>query len=201
MVQKKEFDDENKPSGKDIISSGKPAAKETKKNSAKEMLKVIIYAVVIAVVLKLSVVDTRVIISGSMLPTIEISDRVILNRLAYVGKLAPHRGDIIVFTSEEKALSNEDLIKRVVALPGETVEIKYGSVYIDGKALSEDYIAEKPLYDYGPVTIPDNCYFLLGDNRNNSYDSHLWLNPFVPEDDIKGEAVCCYWPLDSISLY
>ncbi len=184
-----------------INKSNNTNTKENKTSSFREMLKVILYAVIIAVVLKLYVVDTRVIISGSMLPTIEISDRVILNRLAYIGDLAPQRGDIIVFTSEEESISNDDLIKRVIGLPGETVEIQNGLVYIDGESLSEDYISEAPNYEYGPVTVPEDSYFLLGDNRNISFDSHLWSNPFILEDEIKGNAVCCYWPLDRISLY
>jgi signal peptidase I len=160
-----------------------------------EMLKIILCAIVIAILIKSFIIDTREIPSTSMVPTIEIGDRVILWRLAYDFGNEPQRGDIIVFKPPAELNEKTDLVKRVIGLPDETVEIKDGYVYINGKALTEDYLNEKPTYTYGPVTVPDGCYFVMGDNRNVSVDSHMWPNPFLAEDAIKGKALCIYWPL------
>ncbi len=161
---------------------------------AKEIIIIFLCAAALAFVCKTFIIDSRQIPSASMEPTIEIGDRVVLWKLAYVfGE--PQRGDIIVFAPPEEFAEKNDLIKRVIGLPGETVEIKDGLVYIDGEPLTEDYLAEPPDYEYGPVTVTDDCYFVMGDNRNDSVDSHLWLNPFLPKDHIRGEAVFRYWPV------
>ena len=87
-------------------------------------------------------------------------------------------------------------IRRVIGLPGETVEIKDGKVYIDGSetALDDSFIPEKMQGSFGPYTVPDNCYFMLGDNRNDSKDSRFWKNTFVRFDQIVGKAVVRYYP-------
>jgi signal peptidase I len=84
----------------------------------------------------------------------------------------------------------------VIGLPGETVEVKGGRVYVNDQALREQYIEEEPEYSYGPVTVPEDNYLVLGDNRNNSYDSHYW--GFVPRDNIIGRAIVRFWPLDRV---
>jgi signal peptidase I len=165
----------------------------------KDVLSVILMAAFISVVIKTFIVDTRAIPTPSMVPTIEISDRVILSKLSYVGSKTPKRGDIIVLMPPAEVVeagTDSDLLKRVIGLPGETVEVKDNYVYIDGKPLTEDYLEAQPVYTIDPVVVPEGCYFLLGDNRNNSYDSHLWHNQFVPMSDIKGKAVYRFWPLD-----
>jgi signal peptidase I len=91
-----------------------------------------------------------------------------------------------------------DFIKRIVGEPGDTVEINNGTVYIDGNPLDEPYITSKPTYNYGPMEVPPKQYFVLGDNRNNSYDSHVW--GFLPEENIIGQAWLSYWPKDSWGL-
>ena len=165
---------------------------------AKEIIIIILCAVALAAVVKGFLVDSRQIPSTSMVPTIEVGDRVILWRLAYVFGNEPERGDIIVFTPPEEFNSRQDLIKRVIGLPGETLEVRDGLVYINNEPLYEDYILEAPDYEYGPVTIPDDCYFVMGDNRNDSIDSHRWAEPFLPKENIKGKAVFRYWPLSRI---
>jgi signal peptidase I len=144
---------------------------------------------------RMFVVEARYIPASSMEPTLKISDRVIINKLNYNFE-APKRGDIIVFNPTEalKAKNFKDaFIKRIIGIPNDTVEVKDGKVYINEKLLEENYIAEPPDYEFGPVKVPPNSYLVFGDNRNNSYDSHYW--GFVPKDLIIGKATKIYWPL------
>ena len=174
---------------------------ETKKQRTtatwiKEIVIVFVCALAIAVVIKSFLIDSRVVPSSSMYPTIEVGDRVLMWRLAYAFGNEPERGDIVVFEAPDELNESSDLIKRIIGLPGETVEVRGGAVYIDGELLDEDgyqhAIAE---YEYGPVTVPDDCYFMLGDNRNRSVDSHEWDDPFIHIDDITGKAIFRYWPI------
>lgn len=131
--------------------------------------------------------------SGSMLPTLEVNDRLMVDKLSY-HLSTPERGDIVVFspTEELKRPNLKDtFIKRVIGLPGEKVEIKEGRVYVGDRLLQEKYIDEKLVYQWGPVTVPSNSYLVMGDNRDNSYDSRYW--GFVPRDNILGKAVVRYW--------
>ena len=162
----------------------------------KELVIIFVCALAIALVVKSFLIDSRIVPSSSMYPTIEVGDRVLMWRLAYAFGGEPERGDIVVFEAPEELNESSDLIKRIIGLPGETIEIKNGAVYIDGEILDEaDYQHAVPQYEYGPVTIPEDCYFMLGDNRNKSIDSHEWDSPFIPIDDIKGKAIFRYWPI------
>ncbi|HBT19978.1 MAG TPA: signal peptidase I [Peptococcaceae bacterium] len=164
----------------------------------KEVVTTVLLAFILALLIRNYIVDARVIPSGSMLPTIQQSDRILVNKLAYSFK-EPQRGDIIVFEAPVNVGDNQDFIKRVIALPGETVEIKNGKVFINGKPLEEDYILEAPNYNFGPVKVPEGCLFVLGDNRNSSYDSHLW-NVWLRIDKVKGKAFLRYWPPNRIGF-
>jgi len=108
----------------------------------------------------------------------------------------PQRGDVIVFRFPNDP--SRDFIKRIVAAPGETVEIKDGLVFIDGNYLKEPYITNRAHYSYGPEKVPPKSYFVLGDNRNNSYDSHVW--GMLAEENIIGQAWLSYWPFSSFGL-
>ncbi|MCS7002977.1 MAG: signal peptidase I [Dehalococcoidia bacterium] len=103
----------------------------------------------------------------------------------------PERGDVIVFRFPRD--TSRDFIKRVIGLPGETIEIRNGWVFINGQRLNEPYIQDRPNYNYGPERVPEDNFFVLGDNRNNSSDSHVWGN--VPRDFIIGKAWISYWPI------
>ena len=131
--------------------------------------------------------------TGSMENTIMPGDRLIGNRLAFL-KDTPERGDVVIFHYPDD--EEELYVKRVIGLPGEVVEIKDGKVYIDGSPtpLDDSFIPEKMVGSYGPYTVPENCYFMLGDNRNDSKDSRSWKNKFVRFDQLVGKAVVRYYP-------
>jgi signal peptidase I len=130
----------------------------------------------------------------SMQPTLLPGEFLLVNRVAY--KLAdPKIGDIIVFHAP--GVSDIDYIKRIVGRPGDVVTVTNGAVYVNDQVLYEPYIAQAPSYT-GSWVVPENQVFVLGDNRNNSSDSHLW--GFVPREDIVGKALLIYWPITRISL-
>lgn len=158
-----------------------------------EWVIIIAVAFVLSIILRNYVVDTRIVPTGSMLPTIQLQDRLIVDRVYYKYDTI-ERGDIIVFEAPETAMEEKDMVKRLIGLPGEQIIITNGKVYVDGKALNEPYIEAPPDYEYGPVTVPDNSYFMLGDNRRASKDSHVW--GFVPREKVLGRVLVRYWPLD-----
>ncbi len=184
------------------------APKYTEENPWLESLKTIGLSAILAIGIRTFVAEARYIPSGSMLPTLEINDRLIIDKLSYHFR-DPQRGDIVVF-SPTPALRKENFkdafIKRVIGLPGDTVEIKEGTVYVNNQPLTEPYIQEGAEYDChpdkskdynpacGPVTVPQNQYLVLGDNRNNSYDSRYW--GFVPRENIIGQAVVRFYPFN-----
>lgn len=156
-------------------------------------LKEILFAVVIWLLITTAVGEARVVPSESMEPTIQVGDRIwtdkLLLRFSHV-----QRGDIIVF--DPPIPSPDPYIKRLIGLPGEQIEVRQGKVFVNGQPLQETYIAEKPDYNYGPVTVPADQYLMLGDNRNHSYDSHYW--GMVSKDKIRSRAMFRFWPLDRI---
>lgn len=163
----------------------------------RETITTILLALVLALVIRAYIVEARIIPSGSMLPTIEEGDRVLVNKICYHLR-QPERGEIIVFEAPVMMPdTRDDFIKRVIGLPGDTIEIKEGKVFINDTPLDEEYIAEEPDYNFGPVKVPKDGLFVMGDNRNSSYDSHMW-NTWLRLDKVKGEAFVRYWPLNRI---
>jgi signal peptidase I len=179
-------------------SPSETPANATKGGAIREIATTVATALVLALGLRTFIVEARWIPSPSMVPTLAIEDRLIVEKVGYkFGK--PQRGDIVVFNPTarlEREKYKDAFIKRVIGIPGDRVEVKNGKVFIDGKALKEGYIAEVPLYTWGPQTIPPGEYLVLGDNRNNSYDGHFW--GFVPQDKIVGKAVLRFWPLNRL---
>ncbi|MBI5566043.1 MAG: signal peptidase I [Chloroflexi bacterium] len=125
--------------------------------------------------------------SVSMQPNLWEGEYVIVDKVSY-SLSGPQRGDIIVF----EKVSQPDLIKRVIGLPGDTVEVRPGQVLVNGTALDEPYVSNPPNYAFGPVQVEPGRYFVLGDNRSNSSDSHVWGT--IPGDTIVGRAWIIYWP-------
>ena len=182
----------------------------------------VLIALGVAIVIKTFLIQAFFIPSESMVPTLEIGDRVFVNKFAYdIGDLG--RGDVIVFENPNPGEvpdrgpvsgflhwlgegigfaqpENEDFIKRVIALPGETIEIRDNVVYIDGEVLDEPYLTREAIShngDYPPTTIPEDSLFVMGDNRGNSADSRYGLG-FVPLDRVVGKAFVVIWPPSSL---
>ncbi|MBC6418426.1 MAG: signal peptidase I [Prochloron sp. SP5CPC1] len=156
-------------------------------------------AIILSFGIRTFVAEARYIPSASMIPTLEINDRLIIEKISYRFQ-EPQRGDVVVFKPTARLIEQNykgaAFIKRIIGLPGDKIEVKGGRVYVDDRPLQEKYIAEEPQYDYGPVTVPEDSYLVLGDNRNNSYDSHSW--GFVPRQKLIGKAFVRFWPLNRV---
>ena len=205
---------ETTPDGPRSSREGPSAQGRAERSSfLRELPILILIAFGLAIVLKTFLVQAFYIPSGSMEPTLQPGDRVLVRKVAY----EPARGDIIVFSDPKGRPTpdrgivggvlhflsegigfarpeHEDFIKRVIGLPGETVELRNGRLYIDGVRVDEPYL-EPPLdtRDYGPKRVPEGALFVLGDNRLNSNDSRFGLG-FVPVDKVIGRAFVIVWP-------
>jgi len=183
---------EQLPENNDIESQ-----KGSKKSSCMGFIIDTIETILLALILFLGInaVSARVRVENvSMEPTLLPGEFLLVNRVAYkIG--TPQIGDVIVFHAP--GADDLDYIKRLIGLPGDTIHIDGGIVYVNGQALYETYIADSPNYT-GTWEVPESQLFVLGDNRNNSSDSHLW--GFISEDAVVGKALLIYWPLDEVSL-
>ncbi|MBC7259028.1 MAG: signal peptidase I [Chloroflexi bacterium] len=167
-----------------------PTTENPGKSFLREAAETIVLAVVLFLLLQLVVRNFR-ILGASMLPTLETGQFVLVERVSYWFS-EPRRGDVVIF--EYPRAPQEDFIKRIIGLPGETVEIESGSVYINGNLLVEPYLAGQPTLTYRPIrlTLGPDEYFVMGDNRAASSDSRAW-GP-LPRHNIIGRAWLCYWP-------
>jgi len=163
-----------------------------------EWVKSIGLALLLVFGIRTTVVEAFFIPSKSMEPTLQVGDRVLGNKF-WFWFTAPHRQEIVIFSPPASAeLAAEALIKRVIAVEGDVVEVRAGQVFVNGKAVVEPYVKERPQYPLGPTRVPQGMLFVLGDNRNESYDSHVW--GFVPQSNLKAKAFVRYWPLNRIGL-
>ncbi|MBE3576732.1 MAG: signal peptidase I [Limnochordales bacterium] len=133
----------------------------------------------------------------SMYPTLRSGERLIVDELSYRFG-SPERGDVIVFRYPSNP--RQFFVKRLVALPGEVVAIRDGQVWVNGQPLPEDYLPEETWGEFGPVVVPEDHYFVLGDNRNNSADSRDPRVGFIPRKLVVGRAIWRYWPLERASV-
>jgi signal peptidase I len=196
------------------VTVDKPAYR---KSTAREYFESICVAVILALFVRTFVVQAFKIPTGSMENNLLIGDHLLVNKFVFAPTLTGlerallpidpiRRGDIIVFKYPEEP--DRDFVKRVIALPGETIELRNKKVYIDGKPIDEPYVhfifppeegaaAAPDVQDfdvtrtYGPVTVPERMYFMMGDNRDNSQDSRYW--GFMPESYVKGKALFVYF--------
>lgn len=183
------------------------------KSFLRDFLEVIVASLILFLLLNNYVADAREIPSGSMIPTIKIGDRLMVEKVS-LHFTDIKRGDIVVFSPPPNINVKDDLIKRVIGLPGDIVEVKPGvGVYVNGKKLDEPYVNEVARSGIEPgssngaivnssnpnsiaVKVPPNNYFMMGDNRNNSYDSRWWGT--ISRDKIKGKAVFIFFPFKDI---
>jgi len=180
---------------------GVSQGKVKRKSAAREWAESIAIAVVLAFLIRTFVVQAFKIPSGSMLPTLQIGDHILVNKLIYRFE-KPSRGDIIVFKFPYG--DGKDFIKRVIGLPGETIELRDKQVFINGQPLEETYAIHKdpqiltnphsPRDNFGPVQVPEGQLFVMGDNRDQSMDSRFW--GFLDVGKIKGKAFIIYWSWD-----
>lgn len=155
-------------------------------------------AVVLSLAIRTYVAEARWIPSTSMLPTLKIGDRLLIDKVSFkINGIS--RGDIVVFHAPPASRLDEVMIKRVIGLPGDTISIKEGIVYINGAPLDEPYELEKPREDFKAFTVPEGSFFVMGDNRNNSFDSRFW--GVVPTDLVIGKALVRFYPLSSATIF
>jgi signal peptidase I len=173
-----------------MVSTSKRIKRKKKKknNIFRDWIMPVVAAVVLASLINKFLFFNVYVPSGSMIPTINKWDRLLITKVYNYENIK--RGDIIVFYSDE---FNEMLIKRIIGLPGDHIEINNGLVNVNGKELVENYVKNNDEYS-GIFDVPKDKFFFLGDNRSNSDDSRRWLNPYIDKSDIKGKAVLRFYP-------
>ena len=167
-----------------------------------ENIQILIIALILALLIRVFVAEPRYIPSDSMLPTLQIGDRLVVEKLSYRFH-PPEFGDIVVFDPPMQLQiqgysKDQAFIKRVIGKPGQTIQVRNGTVFVDQKPLREPYIADAPNYTLDPVQVPEGAVFVMGDNRNNSNDSHVW--GFLPQQNIIGHAWLRFYPFERFGL-
>lgn len=194
---KKEKNKNKKSKKNNAAKNGEEKQKKSKLREAISFMTPIVVALIIAIFLKTCIFANNVIPTGSMLNTIQEGDRIIASRLAYIND-EPQRYDIIIFKYPDD--ETQLFAKRIIALPGETIEVKNGIVYITDKngnksTARTDFITNCiPTGNFGPYTVPLGSYFVMGDNRNDSWDSRYWDNKTVKKGKIIGKVKFRYFP-------
>ncbi|KAB2954426.1 signal peptidase I [Heliorestis acidaminivorans] len=169
--------------------------KKKEKSALREIVESILIAIVLAFMIRYFLFQPFYIPSGSMEPTLKPYDRIIVSKMSFWFS-EPERGDVIVFRYPLDP--SRDFVKRVIALEGETVEIRNNQLLINNEVIDEPYLPPLVMRDYGPTKVSEGHLFVLGDNRNHSDDSRFW--GFVPEEYLVGKSVLIYWPPDRIEL-
>lgn len=167
-----------------------------------ENVTLIVMALCLALLIRTFIAEPRYIPSDSMLPTLHQGDRLVVEKVSYRFH-PPHRGDIVVFNPPEQLqlrgyAKDQAFIKRVIGEPTDKLNIGEGKVYINNQPLLEGYTAEPPAYTLSSQLVPEGKFFVMGDNRNDSNDSHVW--GFLPENNIIGRASFRFWPLNRIGF-
>ena len=169
-------------------------SQKQKSSFLKEWVIPILCAVGIAVALNKFVIMNVYIPSGSMIPTLNIKDRLIVTRMWNKDNIK--RGDILVFDSHEL---DEIVIKRVIGLPGDHIEITDGIVKVNGEQIDESYVKNNNIYN-GIFDVPEGKLFFLGDNRAVSHDARYWDNPYIDKEDVQGKAQLRYYPIKDFGI-
>ena len=167
-----------------------------------ENIQILIIALILALLIRVFVAEPRYIPSDSMLPTLQIGDRLVVEKLSYRFR-SPVFGEIVVFDPPKQLqiqgyTKDQAFIKRIIGKPGQTVQVRNGTVFVDDQPLREPYIAAPPNYTLEPVTVPEHEFFVMGDNRNNSNDSHVW--GFLPQQNMIGRAWFRFYPFERLGF-
>jgi signal peptidase I len=160
-----------------------------------ELGETVLPAIVIAVLINLFLAQATRVYGSSMEPNLHTDQRLVVEKVSYRLHV-PHRGDVVVIRMPDRG--PELLIKRIIALPGETIEVRSGVVYINDQPLDEEYLVRTTTGSYGPSTVPEGHVFVMGDNRGASNDSRVF-GP-VPLEHVVGRAWVSYWPFDSLGI-
>jgi signal peptidase I len=164
----------------------------------KEYAKSILITLILSFGIRVAIVEAYHVPTGSMIPTIMEHDRIMSNKFIYFF-VEPKPGEVVVFTPSPNIHTDAPrLVKRLIGVEGDWIEVKNGKVYRNGAQLAEPYINQTPDYTLPLFQVPQGSVFVLGDNRRNSYDSHAW--GFLPRKNITAKAMFCYWPLNRISM-
>ncbi|HZK23932.1 MAG TPA: signal peptidase I [Oscillospiraceae bacterium] len=166
---------------------------EADKNEMWEWIKSILLAIVLALVIRAFLLEVFLVKGDSMSPTLHNRERILVSKIQYYYR-EPQPGEIVVFQATE----DRDFIKRIIATAGDEVVINPDGVFVNGEKITETYIADQAREPYGPATVPEGTFFVMGDNRNNSMDSRHPAVSFVEMAEIKGKAMFIFWPLDNI---
>lgn len=159
---------------------------------AKDWVISIVVAVVLAFFIRQFIVELYIVDGPSMRPTLQSQERLVVNKFIYRFR-APEKGEVLVFRYPRDP--GRDFIKRVIATPGDTIEIRSGHVFVNDQLLNEPYILDTTRSEYPKATVPEGTIFVMGDNRNNSEDSRFADVGFVPYELIKGKAMMVFWPV------
>jgi signal peptidase I len=188
---------------KDSVEAPAPtSARKRLWESQKENIITVLIALVLAIVIRGFIAESRYIPSPSMVPTLYPGDRIVVEKISYRFR-APQRGDVVVFKPPARLQAagypvDQAFIKRVIATAGQVVRVHQGKVFVDQQPLTEPYIAEAPNYEMSAVQVPEGMLFVMGDNRNNSNDSHVW--GFLPQENAIGRANVRFWPPGQFSF-
>jgi len=168
--------------------------------SQQENIRFLAIALALALFLRFFIAEPRFIPSDSMVPTLAVGDRLVIEKVSYRLQ-SPMQGDIVVFRPpailQDLGYRNDQaFIKRIIGEPGQIIQVTAGQVIVDETPLSETYIAAPPNYEMPAVQVPPGHVFVMGDNRNNSNDSHVW--GFLPQENIVGRAIFRFYPFDRI---
>lgn len=173
----------------------KPSTK--KKSPLREWVEALLGSVLLAGFIMIFIAQSFSVQGASMMPTLVNGQRLLVDKISY-RFTDPSRGEIVVFKSP--ANPREEFIKRVIAVPGDRVSVANGKVFLNGQQIDEDYISAPARYGFPLQVVPDDHYFVLGDNRNNSMDSRDRRIGFIPREAIVGRGIVSYWPLDRLEV-